>query len=483
MKSIFSRIAYSLWHHKRRNILISGWFFLLLFLLISVTIISIASNQQVVNLNSNVGNCVIMKKVSDIDTEMEGPFNSKEIEKLNSLSFVKSCNAVGFHSGRLIDAVSVVKDNEMNDVNKKSLKQTDQSLDSCMLFGLTNTQIYTLFTSAGFKLTEGKHITAEDSGKKVAVISTSLAEANNLKLGDTISVTTPYMIEQLEGKKEPITLTVTGLFDYPRTSNLYEKTVTSAFPSEQPANYIFVPGDILSAYSTWYGPLRLYVYMQDSNQVENFINDIKIELGDSTYDPIYWTLLYDYTWDKDWVSTVNKPAEEISSMATAAALGLGISIFVIILLIYALLLNRKKYELGVFLSLGESKPKLVLQTVLEELALVLAALIMAALLAVLVAPAVSNLVMEKPASETNAAIEHQRDEIVRYENHGDYVVEGDIKSARTTYFYVNNELNVSGSFGVFIAYTFIGIVVIFVALAGQVLFFLRKSPARLLLSN
>jgi putative ABC transport system permease protein len=291
------------------------------------------------------------------------------------------------------------------------------------------------------------------------------------------------MIEQLEGKKEPIPLTVTGLFDYPRTSNLYEKTVSSVFPSDQPANYIFVPGDILSDYSSWYGPLRLYVYMQDSNQVEKFINDIKIEMGDSTYDPIYWTLLYDYTWDEEWVSTVNKPAKEISNMATATAVGLGIGIFVIILLIYALLLNRKKYELGILLSLGESKPKLVLQTVLEELALVLVALIVAALLAVLAAPVVSSLVMDKPASETNAAIEHQRDEIVRYEEHGDYVVEGDIKSARTTYFYVNNELNVSGSFGVFIAYASIGIVVIIAALAGQVLFFLRRSPARLLLSK
>lgn len=482
MKSIFNRTALSLWHHKRRNILITVWFFLLLFLLISVTLISIASSQQVDYLNANVGNTVIINKVGDVDPKMQGPFYSREIDKISSLSFVKNYNAVGFHAGRLVDAAPLVADEKYEKVFQ-SMKDSGQELDSCMLFGLTNTQIYTLFTSSGFTLAEGAHITAEDTGKPIAVISKPLADKNQLKVGDSIDVTVPQIDEQYSGKKDQLTLTIAGLFSYPQDSSLNKKASQSYFPSEQPANYVFIPTDVLTSYYSWYAPLHLYVYLQDSEKIENYIDNIKKEIGDSTVDSILGTLLYDYTWDEDWANTVSKPAKEISDMAATVAVGLSIGIFVIILLIYAMLLSGKKHEIGIYLSLGETKAKLVFQIALEELALVLAALVLAIVLGVAVAPSVSSLVMDKTAFETNAAIEQQCDELTRYEQHGIYSAEMDISSARTTYFYVNDELNVGGSLGVFIVYVYIGIVVIFVALAGQVLFFLLKSPARLLLSN
>jgi hypothetical protein len=113
MKSIFSRTVSSLWYHKKRNILITIWFFLLLFLLVSVTIISIASSQQVDYLNANVGNCVVMTKISEGTEGMEGPFYTREAEQLKTLPFVKDCNAVGFSWGNLVDDVPVVKDKEL----------------------------------------------------------------------------------------------------------------------------------------------------------------------------------------------------------------------------------------------------------------------------------------------------------------------------------------------------------------------------------
>lgn len=482
MKSICSRIANSLWYHRRRNVLIIVWFFLLLFILISVTIISIASSQQVDYLNANVGNSVIIQKVSDIDPDKQGSFYSGEIDKIEGLSFVKSYNAVGFYTGRLVDAVPVVVD-EKHDEVYQNMKELGQEIDSCLLIGATNTQVYTLFTSAGFTLEQGNHITADNAGKPVALISKTLADKNQLKVGDSISVAVSQIYELTSGKTDHLTLTIAGLFSYPQDSSLNKKGSLSYFPSEQPANYVFIPTDVLTSYYSWYAPVQLYVNLQNSEHIESYIDGIKKEMGDSTVDSIDGTLLYDYTWDEDWASTVSKPAEEISDMSTAVAVGLGIGVFVIILLIFAMLLSGKKYEMGIYLSLGESKAKLVLQTALEELVLVLTALVLAVVLGVIAAPSISSLVMDKPASETNAAIEQQRDELTRNEEYGLYSAEMDLDSAKTTYFYVNNELNVGDSVGAFIAYALVGIVVIIVALAGQVLFFLRKSPARLLLSN
>ncbi len=484
MKSIFSRTANSLWYHKKRNILITVWFFLLLFLLISVTIISIASGQQVDYLNANVGNCVMMTKISEGVDGMEGPFYAKEADQLKSLPFVRDCNMVGFGIGNLVDATPVVMDEEMYArVQEGSKTDGYSAIDTSSLFGLINTETYTLFTSAGFTLAAGEHITADDAGQKVAVISSALAKKNGLKLGDSIGVTGSNADKEMSGDPGTLTLTIIGLFDYPMTSSLYEKDISPVFPSDMPANYVFVPSDTISAFSFFYSPMRMYVYLQGSEQIEDYIDKIKDEMGEGTTGTIFGPLTYTYTWDEQWVSTVSKPAEEISNMATAVAVGLGIGIFVIILLIYALLLNGKKYEMGIYLSLGESKSKLVIQTVMEELVLVLAALVLAALLGGVIAPSMSSIVMDKPASETNAAIEQQRDELVRYDDHGAYNIAGDLNSSRATYFYVNDQLNIGDSFGVFIIYAVIGIVLIVVALVAQVIFFLRKSPARLLISN
>ncbi len=483
MKSIFSRTAYSLWHHKRRNILITIWFFLLLFLLISVTIISIASGQQVDYLNANVGNCVTMTKVSEGVDGMEGPFYTKEADQLKTLPFVRDCNMVGFGIGNLVDAVPVVKDEELYARVQESSKTDGYTIDTCSLIGLINSETYTLFTSAGFTLSEGKHITADDAEQKVAVISSALATKNGLKLGDSIGVTGSNVDKEMSGDPGTLTLTIIGLFDYPKTSSLYEKDISPVFPYDLPANYVFIPSDTLTPFSFFYSPMRMYVYLQGSEQIEDYIDKIKDEMGEGTTGTIFGPLTYTYTWDEQWVSTVSKPAEEISSMAATTAVGLGIGIFVIILLIYALLLNGKKYEMGIYLSLGESKVKLVIQTVLEELTLILVALVLAVSLGIISAPSISSVVMDKPAYETNAAIEQQRDELVRYEYHGAYNIAGDINSSRATYFYVNDQLNIGDSFGVFMIYAVMGIVLIIVALAAQAMLFLRKSPARLLLSN
>jgi putative ABC transport system permease protein len=460
------------------------WFFLLLFLLISVTIISIASSQQVAYLNANVGNCVMMTKISEGVDGMEGPFYSKEADQIKRLPFVWDCNLVGFGSGNLVDAEPIVMDKEMYDLVIESAKAGGNAApDTCSLFGLTSTQRYTLFTSAGFTLEEGRHITADDAGQRVAVISSPLAKENGLKLGDSIMVTNSNVDKQLSGDPGTLKLTIIGLFNYPQSSSLYNKDISPIFPGDMPANYVFIPSDTASAFSVYYSPLRLYVYLRGSEQIEDDIGRIKDEMGEGTTGTIYGPLIYTYTWDKQWISTVSKPAQEIRNMATAAAMGLGIGILVIILLIYALLLNGKKYEMGIYLSIGESKRKVVIQTVLEELVLVLAALALAAFMGILTAPGISSIVMEKPAMATNAAIEQQRDELIRYEDHAAYNIASDISSARTTYFYVNDRISVQDSFGVLIVYASGGIVVIILALTSQAVLFLRRSPAKLLLSN
>lgn len=485
MKSLLNRVALSLWYNKRRNILIILWFFLLLFLLISVTIITIASRQQISDLNKSVGNCVIVEKARDdpevTEIKERDRFYSKEIETLTGHPYVESYNAVGFWPGNLVDAAPVIRDKELYALLQEAAEEYGYWIDECMLFSLTDSKNYTLFTSGGFTLVEGRHITAADASNKVALISSSLARENNLSIGDSITITASGFTMQVLNKTDSLTLTIVGIFDYPETLDFTVKEVASDY--ECPANYIFAPGEVLSFYSNDYVPIYLTVYLQETGKIEEYIADMKEELGDTYNDPGRGEFYYNYIWDEEWFSTVSKPIVEVSNIATATAVVLGIGIFIIILLIYALLLNGKKYEMGIYLTLGESRARLVIQTVMEELTLLLIALLLACLLGVLTAPALSRVVMDKPASETNYAIEQQRGDIMRYKNYGQYSMDNALNRAQTTYFYVNDQLDVKDSLDIFIIYVSAGIIVIVAALAGQVIFFLRKSPAKLLLTR
>jgi len=491
VKSIFNRVALSIWHNKRRNILIILWFFFLLYILISVTIISIASRQQVSYLNKTVGNCVIVEKARGVpggikDEKERDIFHRNEIETLTQHPYVESYNAVGFDCGNLVDAEPFIRDKELyariqERGEEFGIDTSYLTKDNYTIFSLTNTESFTLFTSGGFTLVEGRHITDADSNNKVALISSPLAEVNNLSVGDSITITAwSYMMEVLN-KTDSLTLEIVGIFDFPETLDF--TVFESSMDSDYPANYIFAPGEVLSFYCGGYSPFLINVYLHETGEIEEYIADMRKELGDVYDDPERGEFYYNYIWDEEWYSTVSKPIIEVSNITTATAVVLGIGIFIIILLIYALLLNSKKYEMGIYLTLGESKARLVIQIVLEELALLLVALILACLLGLATAPALSSMVIDRSASEINFAIEEQREDMIRYENNGQYSMWNAISRAEVTYSNVNEQLDIKDSINIFIIYISTGIIVIIAALSGQVILFLRKSPAKLLLKR
>lgn len=141
-----------------------------------------------------------------------------------------------------------------------------------MTFSLTNTESFTLFTSGGFKLVEGRHITDADSNNKVALISSPLAKENSLSVGDSITITTwSYMMEVLN-KTDSLTLEVVGIFDYLETLDF---TVFESIDSDYPANYIFAPGEVLSFYCGGYAPFLINIYLNETGKIEDYIADMR----------------------------------------------------------------------------------------------------------------------------------------------------------------------------------------------------------------
>jgi ABC-type antimicrobial peptide transport system permease subunit len=403
--------------------------------LIIVTVISTASKLQIDHLKESVGNAVIVQMKSDISDEKKA-FYSADIEILTNHSFVMDYNLISLNPGVLADAVPAIRDPEFYQRLLNSAQEDGRPApDNCYFVGVTNSSRHTLYSSGGYKLVGGRHLTADDSDKNVTVISKDLAIVNNLGIGDSIAIKPSYLVNN----DITLELKIVGLYECTNT-----RDKRASMEIIDPENYIFIPESTLSRFSYYYAPLQLVVYLLDGAQAEQYVKDMTDILGEEYSNPLYGTFRYIYTWDKEWYQTVSKPVQEISQMSVAIFIIVAVGVYVVILLMSALILNRKKREIGIILSMGETKTNLIVQILVEHLTPILLALFIAGTAAAFTAGNISSMLMTNPAEETNVQIANQRKSEIR-RNMGFYLLENEIKSLRTSYFYIDDRLNIRDS--------------------------------------
>ena len=102
------------------------------------------------------------------------PITDRDIQKIMSIDGVKAYNGIG-------DGDVYAKDFDF--ISGISF---GAEIDDSRLPSVTNSEYFNFFTRKAFQLVEGRHIKEDDD--HVVLISSAIAEKNNLKLGDTITV-------------------------------------------------------------------------------------------------------------------------------------------------------------------------------------------------------------------------------------------------------------------------------------------------------
>ena len=250
-----------------------------------------------------------------------------------------------------------------------------------------------------YRISEGRFYTQEeiDNSEKVCLVSKAFAEHNSLKVGDSISLLTNSAadISIMYGEDMGITaddytlnLTIVGIFEHNQTVTPDTQGYDYLSPYQNPDNTILMPGTTYKATSV---PLQQKVfdyyktknpddeYYQDESNRPSIDNLSQVTLNSVTLllkDPLevdqfvedYSDKLGDYktiTVDNSEFNKLAKPLDTLTMYANFIVWLVVINAVVIITLITALTLKTREYEIGVLLSLGASKFKIVAQFFVE----------------------------------------------------------------------------------------------------------------------
>ena len=246
-----------------------------------------------------------------------------------------------------------------------------------------------------YKIVEGSFYSREDidNANKKVLVSKAFADLNGIKVGDTISFytvspaeTSTYYAEISDLTDDDIKaeLEVIGIFEHNKTITPDSQNYDYISPYENLDNMFLMPGTTLEGLTVPFQQ-KLFDYYASINPDDEYYsnpdnrptyNDAsKVNLGTVTLllnDPLevdqfvedYKDKLGDYkkiSVDNEEFKKLSKPLDTLNLYADFIVWLVVINAVVIITLVTALTLKTREYEIGVLLSLGASKFKIVAQ--------------------------------------------------------------------------------------------------------------------------
>lgn len=248
-----------------------------------------------------------------------------------------------------ITAVESETDNNQQDTNRPDNQKNQNSTQGDFTISANTTMKYLdSFTNNNYKLTKGRLLTTKDQNTNNCVIETNLASDNDLSVGDTFTITTTVNDETITQE-----LTIVGIYEIQSTNEI------GSAHFNNPVNTIYTDlsiGQTLTGSSE--NITSAIYYLDDPENAEAFV-----ELAKKKSDIDFDTFSLDAN---DRLYQQN--ASSLESMQSFAKMFVWIVVIAgsaILCLILALTIRNRYYEIGVLLSLGQSKVKIIAQQLIE----------------------------------------------------------------------------------------------------------------------
>lgn len=288
------------------------------------------------------------------------PVSTEYIDELLSSEYVEGYLAQSSTSllASNFTAVGSSDDEESTSENTNSdMPQMGQggkmgNMGDVTLTGVSNLEQTSSFRDGNITMVEGDMIT-EDTTSNVAVIEEALATENDLSVGDTITV------GSTSDEDTTYDLEIIGI--YASGEDFTEQAMMNTASS--PYNNIYTNLDTISTIkgSDYENAVdSATFYLNDPVNVDTFIADAK---ENSSIDFDTFTLdANDAAYEQ-----MLGPIENISSFAKIAVFVIAIAGGLILTLIIMLSIRDRNQEIGILLSLGEKKSKIISQFAVEIL--------------------------------------------------------------------------------------------------------------------
>ena len=391
---------------------------------------------------------------------------------------------------------------------------------------VSDSEYYDCFSNEGFALVEGRHFKSEEEDKPYVLISRAVAEKSGVGVGDTITLSFDIRIreEATFYRNDPWEVTILGLFDPPERDYLGDIGY-----QEAAQNMIFVPYQATFDYLSYLykGESLLWipktnratVYIDKPENVQEFVDFVYssfniIEKDAKTGRPVgtsieklqeeqtfadadpdrqdkafvalsegpwHYESWYTLTIDRGWYEMVAMPLENLNDLSLFMGVGLLGGAFSALLLVCVLNVRGRKREVGVLLSMGETKGKIFLQMFIEQaVPLILAAAIGFGAGAPL-ADRMGNDMLKSRSDRINAAYEQDKQEYLEAQLGGGAMT---LETSMTTRSAANVASPIKMSFTLDGAlawgYFAMAFIMLFLTVLIQMVFLLRLSPAKIM---
>lgn len=347
MMNFIKRAFLSITARKGKSLILMGIFFIVINLVLAGFSIQNASNEATDNARKKLGSSVTLS--TEYQNSMNGndrELNEEEADQLKKSKYVKKYNysstttavsegfqAIGSDGSQTYGRMSPPPGIEMPNIE----------IESTMESGLSKS-----FETEESKIVEGKPITKDLLGKEVTLIEKRLAQENNLKVGDKIKV------KSKKDKERIIELEIIGIYTTKERSDGF------SLPVSDPANKLYVPYRAVEKFDdVVYASFEAIYYLDDPLHVNAF----KEEAKQSTID--FNGLLLDAS-DRFYKQMIS-PIKNIASTSQTIVYIVSIAGAVILGLIIMLSIKERRKEMGILLSIGEKKWKLMGQLLVEVL--------------------------------------------------------------------------------------------------------------------
>lgn len=264
--------------------------------------------------------------------------------------------------------------------------------------GVSNYTLDEKFSNSDYVLVEGEGITSDLETENATMIEESLADVNEIKVGDTIKITASN-----DGDK--IKLKVVGIYkaENVTTSNMSGMGVSLDY------NRLYVKYDKAlaikeKASEETEGTTAMFRGVTNSS---SGIDEVVFKVDDPAN--IDEVLEFAKTTDIDFekfkldanteeYEEMIEPLENVASFAKILVAIVTIAGALIIMLILMLWIKERTYETGILLSLGESKLKIVMQYALEVLLIAIVAFTLSIFTGNIISEKVGDILLEKEIS-------------------------------------------------------------------------------------
>lgn len=290
--------------------------------------------------------------------DKQSPFLLNDVKDIQKTSGIKNHNYRYDALGSLVDK-KVVKVEQ-----KVQINNPDKRLSNLVsLKGSTNTSLENDFTSGIFRIEKGRGLTDKDSGK--TIIHEELAKANGLKVGDKLKIkgisinggnssgNGPSQGNVVSGKD--VELEIVGIFSGRKsetnrglTSDATENTVFTDYKSSQKAMG-YSENDYKITASTF--------LVSNPKDIDKVIENVKKTSVDFSK--------LSLTKNSKAFDSISTSLKSFGNIIDVMTLGIIIGSIVILSLVLIFWLRERIYEIGILLSIGISKLKIIGQFILE----------------------------------------------------------------------------------------------------------------------